>query len=114
MTSRDIAKLIAQATSLKKAEGILVLDMRKVVNFCDYFVICSGSSDRHVKAIAQGIYEDLEQRNLKCGVKQGLEKSDWVILDLGDVVAHIFKDQSREFYGLEYLWRKAREVEWAK
>ncbi len=110
--SLNLAKAIAKFSSDKKAEDILVLDMREVVNFCDYFVISSGSSDRHVKAIADGIEEGLRDLGIKIKPREGLKRCDWVILDAGDVVVHTFVNDLREFYGLEYLWQEAKKIKW--
>ncbi len=84
--------------------------MRKLVNFCDYFVICSGNTDRQVRAIADHIDEELRACGISLRFKQGVKKLDWVVFDAGDVVAHIFQKDVREFYGLEYLWQEAKEV----
>ena len=84
--------------------------MRKVANFCDYFVICTGNSDRQVRAIADGIVQGLEPLGQKVRQQQGLADSRWVIIDLGNVVAHCFERDMREFYGLEYLWQEAKRV----
>ena len=88
--------------------------MRKVVNFCDYFVLCSGNSDRQVRAIALGIEEGLDEAGMKNCRKEGFKDSTWIILDCGDVVVHIFYKESREFYGLEHLWHEAKNVAWEK
>lgn len=90
------------------------MDMRKATNFCDYFVVCSGVSDRQVQSIAEGIEEDLEKKHIKVRGAQGLKSATWVLLDAGDVVTHIFEMQAREFYGLEYLWQNAPKVNWKK
>lgn len=95
-----------------KALDIVVLDMRKVVNFCDFFVICSGNTDRQVRAIADHIDEELAALGVRIGFKQKTSKSDWIVFDSGDVVVHIFQKQVREFYQLEYLWRQAPVVDW--
>jgi len=88
--------------------------MRKVVNFCDYFVICTASSDRRIRATAENINEELE----KCGIStfhiHGLKEGTWVLVDFGDVVVHIFGESVREFYGLEHLWQEAKRVTWKK
>lgn len=86
--------------------------MRKVVNFCDYFVVCSGNSDRHVRAIADCIEEGLGGIGLNSYFKEGLKDCTWVIFDMGDVVTHIFQKSTREFYRLEYLWQEAKKVSW--
>ena len=111
-SSRQIAKQIAEFASDKKAEDIIVLDMRKIVNFCDYFVICSGNTNRQVKAIAEGIEEGLTKLNIQASLTSGSKTSDWIVFDFGDVVTHIFQKQLREFYRLEYLWQEAKPIEW--
>lgn len=108
--------------------------MTEVVNFCDYFVICSGTSPRHVKGIADGIEEGLDELGIKVKYRQGLEGvtkaryftfggttsvpddfvGHWALLDMGDVVVHIFEGASREFYGLDHLWQEAKKTEWPK
>ncbi len=88
--------------------------MRKVANFCDYFVICSGNTDRQVRAIAQGIEEGLAELGIKVRYRQGIKDGHWVILDLGHIVTHIFDKESRAFYGLDHLWQEAKEVIWNK
>lgn len=95
--------------------------MRNVANFCDYFVICTGNSDRQVKAIADGIELGLNDLGVKIRYKHGLKSAvqrnaddeqagAWALLDMGDVVVHVFEPNAREFYSLEYLWRDAPEV----
>ena len=84
--------------------------MRKVANFCDYFVICTGNSDRQARAIADGIVQGLEELGQKPRHQQGLADARWIIVDLGDVVAHVFEREMREFYGLEYLWQEAKQL----
>lgn len=109
-TPRILAKRIASFASDKKAEQILILDMRPVVHFCDYFVICSGTSDRHVKAVANGIEEGLASLGVKISHREGLKKADWIVFDIGDILVHVFLKDLREFYGLEHLWQAAKEV----
>jgi ribosome-associated protein len=110
LTSRKLAKLVAELASNKKAQDIVILDMRKLVNFCDYFVICSGNTNRQVRAIADHIDDELGGSGMPLQFKQGLKNSDWVVFDAGDVVVHIFQKDLREFYGLEHLWQEAKEV----
>lgn len=105
----------------KKAEDVKILDMRNVANFCDYFVICTGNSDRQVKAIADNIELSLTEMGVKIRYKHGLKGAPnrvadedyagaWALLDMGDVVVHVFEPKAREFYSLEYLWRDASEI----
>lgn len=112
LTSRKIAKSVAGFVSDKKAEDIVVLDMRKLVNFCDFFVICSGTSDRQVKALADAVEEGLETLGIKARYNHADKKPAWVVFDVGDVVVHIFQKDVREFYKLEYLWQDAKPVDW--
>jgi len=112
-TALGLAKLAAKFASDKKAEDIMVLDMRKAANFCDYFVICTGNSDRQLHAIAKGIEEGLEERGVNVRFKQGVKDNRWVLVDIGSVVTHVFSREAREFYGLEYLWQEAKKVKLA-
>lgn len=95
-----------------KAEDIDILDMRKVVNFCDYFVLCTGNSSRQVRAIAGYIDEKFTELGHKIRFRQGFKDGRWVLLDLGTIVIHIFDKEMREFYSLGYLWREAKKVPW--
>jgi ribosome-associated protein len=109
-----LAKAIAGFSVNKKAEDIVILDMRKMVNFCDYFVICTGNSTRQVRAIADGIEDGLQKAGLGGQQTQTDKFSRWILVDLGDVVAHIFERETRDFYGLEYLWQAAPRIGWNK
>jgi ribosome-associated protein len=95
----------------KKAQKLTILDMRSVANFCDYFVIMSGTSLRQVNAIAQAIEEDLNKDRIKSLSKvHPNDESGWVVLDFVSVVAHVFYKPMREFYSLERLWSDAKKV----
>ena len=80
------------------------------MNFCDYFVICSGNTIRQVRAIAEYIDEEFSKLSMSLSFKKGLKASDWIVFDAGDVVVHIFQKDVREFYELEYLWQEAKKV----
>ncbi len=112
LTSRKVAKIIANFAADKKAENILVLDVRRVVNFCDYSIICSATSARHVQAIADGIIDGLEEQDMKVKWHAGTKNSPWALIDLGDLVIHVFEEKVREFYNLEYLWQDAKKITW--
>jgi len=114
VSSRKVATHIAELASDKKADDIVILDMRKIVNFCDYFVICSGNTDRQVRAIADHIEVSLKVEGMRSHGSNRLKHYDWVVLDTGDVVTHVFQRERREFYQLEYLWQEAKIVEWKK
>lgn len=114
MSPRNIAKKIAEFASDKKADDIVVLDMRKLVNFCDYFVLCSGNTDRQVKAIADGIDEGLLDLGVEHNFKKALKTTDWIVLDSGDIITHIFRKDLRDFYHIESLWQDAKPIKWEK
>ena len=86
--------------------------MRSVVNYCDYFVICSGNNDRQIQAIVDGVDEGLLKQGFKYNFRNAAKSKEWVVLDLGDIVVHIFLKDRREFYGLEHLWQDAKKVAW--
>ena len=88
--------------------------MRKVANFCDFFVLSTGTSNRQVQAVANGIEDGLAEKfEIRVGRKQGLKEGRWAILDFGNVVAHVFDTDTRDFYGIEYLWQDAKPVAWS-
>ena len=108
--SRILARHIAQAAYDVKATGIEVLDLRKLSAFTEYFVIASGRSDRQVQAICDRIRDHLEkQHRTPLGV-EGYPQGHWVLLDFGEVVAHIFYEEVRTFYALEKLWGDAPRI----
>ena len=98
----------------KKAEDIVVLEMKRLVNFCDHFVLCSATSDRHAKAIAEGIEDGLKDFGISVKLNRTLKDYTWIVLDTAVVVAHVFVKDLREFYNLEYLWREAKQLKWRK
>ena len=95
---------IARAASDKKALDIVILDMRKIPSVCDYFVIASGSSTTQVRAISDNIIEKLRDKGERVWHKEGEREALWILLDYGDVVVHIFYEDTRRFYELERLW----------
>src|SRR5579884_2861139 len=105
-----VAHLVVDAASDKKAHDILLLDVRGIASFADYFVICSGTSERQVRAIADGIDEALSRQGVHPYRREGKPADGWVLLDLSDVVVHIFAPASRAFYSLEKLWERGRVV----
>ena len=103
----DVVEKICRAMSDKKASDIVSLDMREISLQADYFVICSANTATQVKAIAGNIEEKLDEAGIKFLHKEGYQAGEWVLYDYGDVVAHIFKTEAREFYALEKLWSDA-------
>ncbi len=105
-------KLALTCASEKKAFGMVALDLREVASFTEFFVIVSGANQRQVQAISDEISEQLKKQ-LKTSVVriEGYRSAEWVLLDYGDFIVHIFEKDAREFYDLERLWRDAKKVE---
>jgi ribosome-associated protein len=104
------ALAIAGAASDKKALDIITIDMRKVSGVCDWFVIASGASTTQVRAIADHISRKLKDKGERLWHMEGAREGLWVLLDYGDVVAHIFLEETRRFYDLERLWGDAPQT----
>ncbi|OUM88158.1 MAG: ribosome silencing factor [Bacillus thermozeamaize] len=107
----QIVQKVVQAAHKKKALDIRVLDIRGLSMVADYFVICSGNSRTQVEAITEAIEEELEQAGVSIQGLEGKEGARWVLIDLGDIVVHVFHRDDREFYQLEHLWGDAPSVE---
>ncbi len=107
LNSLKAAQLCAEAAENKKAFEILVLDLRKLSSVSDYFVICSGSNTTQVHAIADGIGRELVQVGVRPSHVEGATEANWVLMDYGDVVVHIFEEKTRVYYSLERLWGDA-------
>ncbi|EGK12559.1 ribosome silencing factor [Kroppenstedtia eburnea] len=106
----EIAKLAAAAAEEKKAQHISILDIRGLSVIADYFVICHGNSQTQVQAIAESIKKKMEQAGSPPRSMEGLPEARWVLIDLGDVVVHVFHKDERDFYDLERLWGDAAQV----
>lgn len=112
--SEILARACAKAADDKKAENIMVLDMSGISSFTDYFVICSATSEPQLKAISSEIRDQSrEHLNRKTLAEDGFPSSQWVVVDFGDVIVHIFHTEKRDIYSLETLWSDARVVDWA-
>jgi ribosome-associated protein len=110
VNSKNIARAIAKIADDKKAKDIVVLDLKKLSAFTDYFVICSGTSDRQVKTIAGAIEMEMKKKDVRPLGMEGYETGHWILVDFGDVVAHVFYDDERHYYQLEKLWADAPKV----
>lgn len=111
MDSKNFALKITDLIFNKKGHDVLILDLRKLASFADYFIICSADSDTQVKAIADEVDKSLKDEGIRCWHKEGLNALSWVLLDYVDVVVHIFKKEAREFYNIEKLWGDAPVIE---
>jgi len=107
LESREFADQISELIFNKKGYDVLIMDLRNLASFTDYFIICSADSEAQVKAVADEIDKDLRDKGIKCWHREGYLGLTWVLLDYVDVVVHIFKKDAREFYSLEKLWGDA-------
>ena len=106
----QLARTAVDAASDKKASDVIMLDIREVSTFADYFVICSGNNTRQIQAIAEAIDEKLREQGATLLHREGEAETGWVLLDFGDVIVHIFGPKEREYYRLERLWSAAKTV----
>ncbi len=105
MESGALAKTIVQLAADKKAIEVVELDLREVLGYTDYFVICSGNTSRQTKAIHDGILEGLKREHATLPRRvEGAGRADWILMDYLDVVVHIFTPEARDYYRLEELW----------
>ena len=107
MDSKQLARKLAKLALSKKATDIKILDLRNITTITDFFVICSGSSDPQVKAIADSVIDGSKKLGERPWHKEGISNRNWVLLDFVNVVMHIFQPETRNFYGLEKLWGDA-------
>ena len=106
-TSKELATAVAAAAASKKANDIVLMKMSDITITTDYFVVCSGNTATQTRAIADAIEEELQKEGIEFNHKEGYREGEWVLMDYGDVVAHIFTRDSREYYALEQLWGDA-------
>ncbi len=105
--SKKILEIAVKAADSKKAEDIVALNVQDISFLADYFLICHGSNERQVKAIVNEIIEKEEEANISIKRVEGKESAKWVLIDLGEVVVHVFHEAERSFYNLEKLWSDA-------
>lgn len=99
-----------QAASDKKAVDLAVLDLREIASFTDYFVIASGNNERQVQAISDEVFEKLKKAGTAAARVEGYKSAEWILLDYGDFIVHVFSDKARKFYDLERLWRESKRI----
>ncbi|MEP6680438.1 MAG: ribosome silencing factor [Chloroflexota bacterium] len=110
MDPSELAHLIVEIATDKKANDIVMLRTAEVTSMADFFVICSGRSDRQVQALARAIIDQLREQGIRPLGVEGLSSGRWVLVDFASVVVHLFTPQEREYYGLERLWSGAAPV----
>lgn len=111
MSVQEIAQLAAHAAEDKKAGDVVILDIQGLSVIADYFVICHGNSETQVQAIATEIKKKMSEHHVNLIGMEGYDEARWVLVDIGDVVVHVFHRDEREFYNLERLWGDAKVVE---
>lgn len=104
MEINELINNICKAADDKKAKNIIKMDMRGIISSTDFFIICSAPTSTQVRAITDNIEEKLDEEGVHFIHKEGYREGEWILMDYGDVVAHIFRDENREYYALEELW----------
>jgi len=106
----DIIKLTANALEEKKAEALTILDIHKVSVMADYFIIASGNNVNQVHALCDHVEKELAKQGCNCRQTEGYQSGNWVLMDYGDFIIHIFDKENRLFYNLERIWRDGKEI----
>ncbi|HVM25575.1 MAG TPA: ribosome silencing factor [Candidatus Limnocylindrales bacterium] len=106
----ELAHRIVEIASDKKGSDIVMLRTAELTTMADFFVICSGRSDRQVQALAGAIVDELREQGIRPLGTEGMSSARWVLLDFGSVIVHVFAPEEREYYGLERLWGQAAQV----
>jgi ribosome-associated protein len=109
LDSRILAALHAAAD--KKAFNLTILDLRGIATFTDFFIITNGQNRRQVQAISDGIVEHLKKQGTRAARVEGYQTAEWILIDYGDFVVHVFDDKARGFYDLERLWRESARLD---
>ena len=104
-------RIALSAASEKKAINSVVLDLREIASFTDYFLITSGTNERQVQAISDEVVETLKKAGTAAARVEGYKSAEWILLDYGYFVVHVFDEKARKFYDLERLWRESRQVQ---
>ncbi len=110
LETEDAVMMAARAASDRKAADMVILDLREVAQFTEFFLICTANNSRQVQAVTDAIEENLRQAGKRPSHIEGYTSAEWVLLDYGDFIAHVFSPTSRRFYDLERLWRDAKSV----
>ncbi len=106
----DLARRIVDLLADRQAEDVLLLDIRKVASFADYFVIATAINNRQMRALVELVNNELREEDIKPHHREGGMDSGWILVDYGAIILHIFSPELREYYALEELWKDAKEV----
>lgn len=107
MDAKELARFAAEVADDKRANDIVILEMKGISFMADYFVICHGNSEKQVQAIARGLKEGAAEKGITISRMEGFDQAKWVLVDLGDVIVHVFHKDERSYYQLEKLWGDA-------
>lgn len=107
---KNLANKIVDAMEDKKARDVIALEIKEITAIADYFIICSAGSSVQAQAIADNIEEKMDELGIAVRHKEGYKEANWILLDYGDVVAHVFQEDDRRFYNLEQLWGDAPAI----
>lgn len=110
MLSKDIAKLAYSALADKKGEDIKIIDISKISVLADYFIIASGSNKNQVQAMADNVQEELMKSGIEVKQIEGYQSGNWILMDYGDIIIHVFSSEDRLFYDLERIWRDGASI----
>jgi ribosome-associated protein len=108
--SREKLEIVLEALEEKRAVDVVTLEVAELTLLTEYMVICTGTSNVHIRTLADAVLETLKERGIKGIRAEGYQEARWVLIDYGDVVVHIFAEEEREFYRLEEFWRDAKPL----
>jgi len=108
---KDMARIVYRALEDKNGEDICIIDISGISPLADYFIITSGSNDSQVKALVDHVEDEMHKAGHSQIQREGLQTGNWVLLDYGDVVVHVFDTENREFYHLERIWSDGKRIE---
>jgi ribosome-associated protein len=106
----EVARKIVEAASEKQASNVVLLDVKEICSFADYFVICNGESSRQINAIAEEVERALKDIGVHVHHTEGGASSGWMLVDISDILVHVFSPESRDYYDIDNLWSKGRLV----
>jgi ribosome-associated protein len=104
-------RMALRAAADKKAIDLTVLDLRGVVTFTDFFIISTGANKRQMQAISDEVVDQLKRQGSPAARVEGYQAAEWILIDYGDFIVHVFAEKARRFYDLEYLWREAKRLD---
>lgn len=108
--SKEMARIVYEALSEKKGEDIKVIDITSVSVLADYFIIANGSNDNQVNALVDNVEEEMHKAGYPVRQREGRANSNWVLLDFGEIIVHVFDKENRLFYDLERIWKDGKDI----